>query len=402
MRLGNKLRIGFVGPLVPQKGGSAISCTQIIEGLADAGHSIDAVAPILETDTEDALAARRPDIRIRRFPVPYFDVDPQLRPSARHAQAEEQGVARLLPLMMAEHRPDVLVVRDIYALYSMDLAAEHDTPVVVLSRGNPTTAILRGVYPADLCEPYLREFRRATLIIAVAKHVADGLRELGMDQALAIPNAVDAKRFAPHPKSSELLVRLGATEEDRIGVFVGHVKPLKRPLDILRSAVAALRSDPLLLYVFLGDGASLGEAKEAARSLGVADRCRFPGRISNDEMPEFFNLADFTIAASESEGLSRAHLETMASGGVLIASDIPGSRELVRDGVNGFLFPMGDTQELARITVRVAGDPALRERIGSAALETASHHHIEDALQAYSDLLRGVARRSRSGVLQAT
>ena len=67
------------------------------------------------------------------------------------------------------------------------------------------------------------------------------------------------------------------------------------------------------------------------------------------------------------EGLPKSLVEAAAAGRPLIATDVPGCRELVRDGVEGFLVPLGDTQAAAGALARIATDPALRGRMGRAA-----------------------------------
>ena len=77
-------------------------------------------------------------------------------------------------------------------------------------------------------------------------------------------------------------------------------------------------------------------------------------------------LADFTVLASTSEGMSTTSVESMACGRPVVASAIPGSRELITDGVDGLLFPVGDTEAFAA-RILDATEPRLRGRMGAAA-----------------------------------
>ena len=92
----------YVGLLPPHPGGSAISAGQILTGLARRGHTVRAVAPIT-TDAArdgDAFAARRPELEITRFTVPYFYVSPQIPAPDDYWRREEGEVGRLLPTLL--------------------------------------------------------------------------------------------------------------------------------------------------------------------------------------------------------------------------------------------------------------------------------------------------------------
>ncbi len=104
-----------------------------------------------------------------------------------------------------------------------------------------------------------------------------------------------------------------------------------------------------------------------AKRLGIAERVKITSWVEPRAMPDYYALAGITVQASASEGLSLSCLESMASGRTLIASDIVAARELVRDGVEGMLFPLGDVGALARAIQAAAGDRALRARLGTAA-----------------------------------
>jgi glycosyltransferase involved in cell wall biosynthesis len=112
-------------------------------------------------------------------------------------------------------------------------------------------------------------------------------------------------------------------------------------------------------------------------------------------MPEYINLADMVVMPSESEGLARVYLETQACARVLVTSDIAPAREVVTDGETGLLFPPGDVAALTEQTVRAAGDPALRERIGRRAHARVRAHGLAEAVAQYRDALAGVVRRHR-------
>ena len=96
--------------------------------------------------------------------------------------------------------------------------------------------------------------------------------------------------------------------------------------------------------------------------------------------------------------MALVYLETQACRRCLIASDIPAACEAIRDGETGLLFRMGDIADLTRKILLAANDPALRERIGSAARESVKAHDRERFVAAYDEAVRGLVGKSRAAV----
>jgi len=98
------------------------------------------------------------------------------------------------------------------------------------------------------------------------------------------------------------------------------------------------------------------------------------------------------------EGLPRTLLEAAAAGRPIITTDATGCRELVRDGKEGILVPQRDINAAARALVTLAGDPALRARLGAAANARVRERFTEDAVrQAVGELYRSMLRPGEMG-----
>jgi glycosyltransferase involved in cell wall biosynthesis len=110
---------------------------------------------------------------------------------------------------------------------------------------------------------------------------------------------------------------------------------------------------------------------ELARTLGVRDKVIFGGRVPHDEIQRYYSIVDVFAYPRHSMRLTDLvtplkPLEAMAQGRVLVASDVGGHRELIRDGETGVLFRAGDRDSLADALVRLLAQrerwPALREQ----------------------------------------
>jgi len=115
-----------------------------------------------------------------------------------------------------------------------------------------------------------------------------------------------------------------------------------------------------------------------------------------DDMPEVFQQANVVCLPSYREGLPKALLEAAASGRAIVATDVPGCREIVRDGENGILIPARNAIALAGALKKLILDPGLRQQMGSKGRQMVMNEFSEeivvrDTLAIYQELLRPTA-----------
>ena len=191
----------------------------------------------------------------------------------------------------------------------------------------------------------------------------------------------------------------GAPDEGpRVGI-VANLKPIKR-IDVLIQAVAVVwkRFPDVRLIVVGSDGPSergrsmREELEELAGRMGIRDQVIFTGAV--DDPALYVNRLTVAVLCSESEGFSNAIIEYMQAGRPIICTDTGGNPELVQDGANGFLVPVGDVDALADRLVTLLSDSALARRLGEAARETvySTYSHtrmITEQMTCYDEVLSG-------------
>lgn len=387
------MKIAYVGPLAPHPGGSATLGNTLLAGLARRGHAISAIAPI----TTEALGRGDPlagaGFTVTRYLVPQFETVPYHPASDEFRSLEGRAVAAHLPPLLEAVRPDVVIAgRETFAWHVPALARRHGVPCVVLAHGGVVWGLLDGTYPRDVAQPLLERLGEADCVIAVARHLAERLRELGLERVETIPNTVDSQAFAPAARDAALMRGLGITDHHVVVAHVSNLKHIKRGLDLVGSAALALRHDPRLLYLVVGDGPSRAEMEAECARTGILDHFRFPGWVPHEEVARYLHLADIVVMPSQVEALALAYLETQACGRVLIATDIPGAREVVEDGRTGLLFAVGDIAALVQLTLRAASDSALRTAIGTQARAAAASRPLDAALAEYEAVFTAVTR----------
>jgi len=131
------------------------------------------------------------------------------------------------------------------------------------------------------------------------------------------------------------------------------------------SQIARERRDVEL--IMLGDGSQSNVLKRIFSQAGVLEQVSFPGQIEYSELPYYYQSATIYLSASHSDGSSVSMLEAMACGKPVIVSDLPGNREWVSDGKQGWLFPDGDVNALAETMQRAYRERERLEEMGKAA-----------------------------------
>jgi glycosyltransferase involved in cell wall biosynthesis len=396
---GPPLRILYVGTLPPHQGGSALTNLQLLEGFAGLGHRIVAIAPITEDALrDDPLATRDRGIHVARFVLPYLDISPDTPPSGDYRRLERNGIEQLVADAVARVGPELLFIgRESFAEHATDLARRYSLPSVLRLAGATTMGILNGSYPSALAARLLERFREVDVAVTSARHMQRTLARFGLPAVEVIPNPVDLERFRPTTGGSALRQELEIGDDAVVVAHLSNLKRLKRPLDIVNAAEIASREDDRLVFLVVGDGPCRAELRRACAERGLAARFRFPGWVDYERIPAFIGSADIVVMPSEGEAQARVYLETQASGRTLVASDIPGAREVIEEGKTGLLFRTGDAFDLASRILLAAGDPDLRARIGRNARRRVASHSLPRVVSAYSKLLGSLTRGGPMG-----
>ena len=234
-------------------------------------------------------------------------------------------------------------------------------------------------------------------VAPLSEDLMAGLRRIpwAARRARLIPNGVDLSEITESDEVADELAEFRSAGGRAIG-YVGQLIPRKR-IDTLLRAFAGVADDRTRLYL-VGDGAARPELEALAAELGQRERVRFTG--FREDRLAFLRGFDLFVLPSALEGIPRCVMEAMAAGIPVVASDIEGSRTLVRSGETGLLFPVGDHEALRAGIRSLLDEPATRARLASAARDLVNERFsaermARDYLRLYGDLL---GRRAAPGV----
>lgn len=325
--------------------------------------------------------------------------------AALAAQVRHNGFADATRAMVADLRyrrsgetpcsraaPHVVYVPWLNALMAEPGLFELGAPVVTSCRGSLVNIAPWDPNRPDYRDALARVFARSALVHCVSRDIRSEAAYLGLDplKARVIHPAVDPEVFRP-PDGSD--VQDGPVRVVGVGTFI-WVKDYEHALLALRRALDA---GPDLTLDLIGDGADAQHIRYTIDDLELGDRVTLRGRLPPDEVTAVLQRADVLLHTSCAEGISNAVLEAMACGLAVVTTDAGGMREAVRDGVDGLVVPVRDTNEMASALISLAGDAGLRWRLGASARERVmTDFRLDQQVAAFRNLFaealeRGIA-----------
>jgi glycosyltransferase involved in cell wall biosynthesis len=184
---------------------------------------------------------------------------------------------------------------------------------------------------------------------------------------------IDIPGFAAYRDDGEFRRRWRIPEDAVLIGTAGRLAPQKDPLTFVRAAAQLRRDGVPAYFAWAGDGDMRRQAESLAESLGVGSQIRFTGYYP--DLRPFLAALDVFALTSRYESFGYVTCEAMAMGKPVVATDVAGSNELVRDGETGFLVPSGGVAECAAALGKLAGDAFLRRAMGQAAQQRAREHY---------------------------
>ncbi len=264
------------------------------------------------------------------------------------------------------------------------LQRQRGLPYIVSLRGGDVPGLVPELAPLhQLLTPVRRAvLRGARAIVANAAGLADLSRQADPFPVAVIPNGVDCDFFSPdsHPEEASGIVRL---------LFAGRFQPQKNLPELLEACARLKAAGRTFTLDLVGDGPQRLGLEAKARRLGLSSSLRFHGWVGKEDLRALYRQSHAFVNPSLYEGLPNTVLEAQACGLPVLASDIPGNRDLVEHGVTGLLFRLEEIGGLAARLSELLGLPeGTRRSLGvRAAARARQDYSWEQVARRYLDLL---------------
>jgi glycosyltransferase involved in cell wall biosynthesis len=233
----------------------------------------------------------------------------------------------------------------------------------------------------------LLALRGVNRFISPSRFLAEQYAANGVPQEkiIVIQNGIDLERFGSRQR------RRGAFT---LG-FIGHLGKHKG-LDVLLHALSLIR-EPKIRLLVAGSGEEEDHLKGFCRDLGLERQVTFCGHVENQRIGTIYQQMDILVVPSVWQENSPVTItEAMAGGIPVIASDIGGIRELVEDGVTGFLVPARDSHAMAERIRRFLDRPELRQDMGQKALTKIQRYHLPNQVEQIVGVYQEVLARRQA------
>ena len=375
----------------PDINGAARFAERLAGGLIRHGHEVHIIAPSFDksfgsrTETHDGVemtvhrlkSYKLPQHKTLRFPTPF-------------------GMTRVIRKVLTEVQPDAVHIQShlVVGRFALHAAKRLDAKLLATNHIMPENLIKYSLLPKFLHKFAMdivwkdagRILRRLDAITTPTRRAAELLEARAkVSNVLAISCGIDASRFANETPTQN---------EHPVALFLGRLDDEKR-INVLLEAVAKLTDIPSLQVQLVGDGGERPALEELATKLGIRERVKFLGHVTDDELPGIYEGCSVFVMPSIAELQSIATMEAMASGRPVIGADAMALPHLVHNGDNGYLFEPNNASDLAaKLRLVLKADKQELARLSENSLHLIQSHDIERTLRIFEDLYSGEGEQS--------
>lgn len=209
-------------------------------------------------------------------------------------------------------------------------------------------------------------------VITVSYSSKEEILRTGITQIdpIVIHNGIDLTKYIPNKK-----------DENPIILYLGRLKAYKSIHVFIDAAKEVLTHIPHAEFIVAGDGEEKVNLLQYAKKKGVENKMQFLGKVSEEEKIDLYQRAWLFVHPSMMEGWSIGIIEANACGTPVVASDVAGLRDSVRNPTTGFLVPYGDDKEFAKKIVELINDQQLREKFSQGAIKWAQNFSWDKSAQ---------------------
>jgi glycosyltransferase involved in cell wall biosynthesis len=349
-------------PRNPLAGGAEVHIFEIFKRLAAKGHEVELIAATFPGCKSEEMVD---GIRVQRIANRYF----------------YYGLVPFVLRRTIKNRGSDIVIDVLNKLPFLSPWFTSTPTFAIVHHLMGTTAFRQVSFPVAAVtwamEKLIPFAYRRTAMFAISPSSRDDLIERGVngDNVHVIPPGIDEGDY----KGGEAI---GSRQP--LVAWVGRLEPYKCADHMIAAFAKVVTEIPDARLVVIGEGQARAGLEAKTAELRLSDRVTFTGFISEQEKITWLRNSAIVVNSSEKEGWGMTMIEGNACGAVAVASDVPGLRDSVRDGITGRLYPFADVDALARTVADLLGDPDGLESMSGAGRQWAerfSWDHVADDVE---------------------
>lgn len=363
------VRIGII--CYPSYGGSGVVATELGKRLAMRGHQVHFISydrPFrLDTFHENIFYH---EVEVIDYPL--FKFPPYMMALA--SKIAEVSKWANLDLVHVHYA----IPHSVSAFLARQLVKDKKLPVITTLHGTDITIVGHEPQFYDITKFSIEESDLVTAVSHSLKEETISTFKLDKDIRV-IYNFVDPEEYRRLcvPGLKERF----AGPDEKVIIHISNFRPVKRLKDVV-DVFSLIRKEIPAKLLMVGDGPDGPSIHRYINSTGLSDSVRFLGK--QERVIELLSVSDLCLLPSEKESFGLVALEAMACGVPVVASETGGLPEIIRDGENGFLLPVGNTQSMAERALAVLQNEASwLEMSRRGASFAAEFFHIDKIVQEY-------------------
>lgn len=258
----------------------------------------------------------------------------------------------------------------------------------IISVHFPTEAKVACLVRALFGTPYLfvmegytdweaREAKKADLSMASSQHEVDECCKNHGFKPILKPHGVDLKRFNPLVDGYSIRRKYLKGHENLI-LTVCRLEPRKDIPTLLKAAKILLQERKDIKFLIVGEGVSQEMLRAMAKEMGIDEHVYFVGRVSDEDLPRYYQASDIFVLPTLYEGFGIVYLEAMASGTPIITTTVGAAPEVIED--DGILIPPKKPKIMAEKIKWLLDNSSLRKKYGYAGLVKAQKLYDREKL----------------------
>ncbi len=362
----------------PLGGGGGVAAANIAEELVRVGHQVDYVTSHCQgLERHETIGG----VRVFREPV------------IGRKDLQTASIISMLSYPLAAIRRAVTLRREAdYDIIHTHFAIPTGPAGYLLSKWWRKPNVV-SVYGGDIYDPskkysphrhpilkmaVKRVLNQASAVVAESKDLQERTISIYQPQhaPLRIPLGFKAPQFTGQDR-----VALGLEDDKVYAIAVSRLVSRKGYPDLL--AALAKCNSPQLYLLIAGDGPEGPHLRQLCAELGVQDRVRFLGQVTEEQKYQYLSNADFFALATHHEGFGIVYQEAMHCGLPIVTTNVGGQTDFLIDGDNALLCDPGDVDGLAARLDRLCGDESRRRQMGTRNRQEIKKYMIDEVVRQY-------------------